>query len=460
MARGAFLGCPRRRQTAAENDAGIAVKPFGWLVAVTIFVTFAAVPAWVPQEMRVGGISFQYYELLLLAAAAVALVQPTTVSVVKYIIPFIAVCVVTAGWSLVVAGANFGKMGSDVRWPFYTAVAMFVASKIVGTPNQTRCLQAVLATVWFSAIMVMLASTTGIELVGKSESASLAVYGGDIATRFLTPATFLAVVIAAVCITCLISGNRLGFRVSVWLVPATVLIMLSFSRNHLLGLAAAVLFALFAFRSARSVVASVWAGSIVVLIGIAIQLGVANVFSAIPATDYIAAQAHGYVERVINGLKPDNQAIDPSVQYRRKENATLSKKISESPVIGHGFGYAYKAPSGPAGDFFRETAPYYAHNFYLWLLLKAGWVGMVAFVWMAFVPLVRVVLKPVSTLQVATASAAVGLLAISVFAPIPNDSPGAPLLGAVLGVAVALSGVRTAPKVQQQTVARAEVVVP
>jgi hypothetical protein len=45
---------------------------------------------------------------------------------------------------------------------------------------------------------------------------------------------------------------------------------------------------------------------------------------------------------------------------------------------------------------------------------------------------------------VATASAAVGLLAISVFAPIPNDSPGAPLLGAVLGVAVALGAARTA----------------
>jgi hypothetical protein len=419
------------------------VKPFGWLVAVTIFVTFAAFPAWVPQEVRVGGISFQYYELLLLAAAVVALAQPAAVSVVKYVAPFIVLCLVTAGWSLLVAGADFGKMGSDVRWPFYTAVAMYVASKVVGSPNQTRCLQAVLATVWFSAIMVVLASTTSIELVGTSEAASLAVYGGDIATRFLTPSTFLAVVIAAVCITCLISGNPRGFRVSIWLIPAAVLIVLSFSRNHLLGLAVAVLFALLAFRSARSVVAAVWAASIVVLVGVLIQLGAANVFAGLPATDYVAAQAHGYVERVIDGLKPENQAIDSSVQYRRKETATLTKKISESPLTGHGFGYAYKAPSGPPGSFFRESAPYYAHNFYLWLLLKAGWLGMLIFVWMAFVPLARILFKPASTLQVATASAAVGLLAISVFAPIPNDSPGAPLLGAVLGIAVALGASRT-----------------
>jgi hypothetical protein len=413
------------------------------LVAVTIFVTFAAFPAWVPQEVRVGGISFQIYELLLLAAAVSALAQPAAVSVVKYVAPFIVLCLFTAGWSLLVAGADFGKMGSDVRWPFYTAVAMYIASKVVGSPNQTRCLQAVLATVWFSAIMVMLASTTNIELVGTSEAASLAVYGGDIATRFLTPSTFLAVVIAAVCITCLISGNPRRFRVSVWLIPAAVLIVLSFSRNHLLGLAVAVLFALLAFRSSRSVVAAVWAASIVVLIGVLIQLGAANVFAGLPATDYVAAQAHGYVERVINGLKPENQAIDSSVQYRRKETATLTKKISESPLIGHGFGYAYKAPSGPPGSFFREAAPYYAHNFYLWFLLKAGWLGMVFFAWMAFVPLAKILFKPTSTLQVATASAAVGLLAISVFAPIPNDSPGAPLLGAVLGIAVALGASRT-----------------
>jgi O-antigen ligase len=250
-------------------------------------------------------------------------------------------------------------------------------------------------------------------------------------------------VIAAVCITCLISGNPRGFRVSIWLIPAAVLIVLSFSRNHLLGLAVAVLFALLAFRSARSVVAAVWAASIVVLVGVLIQLGAANVFAGLPATDYVAAQAHGYVERVIDGLKPENQAIDSSVQYRRKETATLTKKISESPLTGHGFGYAYKAPSGPPGSFFRESAPYYAHNFYLWLLLKAGWLGMVIFVWMAFVPLARILFKPASTLQVATASAAVGLLAISVFAPIPNDSPGAPLLGAVLGIAVALGASRT-----------------
>ena len=427
-------------------DAGAVVKGFGWLVAVTIFVTCAALPEWVPQKVDVGGLSFQFYELLLLAAATWALVQPATVSVVKYVAPFMMLCVVTAAWSLTIAGANFGKMGSDVRWPFYTALSMYVAAKVVGTAHQALCMRAALVTVWFSAIMVVVASATDMQLVGRSEAASLAVYGGDIATRFLTPATFLAVVIVAVCVACIISGNSPGFRVYTWLVPSAVLMVLSFSRNHLLGLATAIVFALLAFRSARSVVATVRAGVVVVAVAVALQMGAGNVFAALPAARYVATQAHGYVERVVNGLTPESRAIDPSVIYRRKENALLTAAISESPVIGHGFGYAYKAPSGPAGSFFRESAPYYAHNFYLWFLLKAGWLGMVLFAWMAFVPLVRVLFKPVSTVQVAVASAAAGLLAISVFAPIPNDSPGAALLGAVLGVVVALSGVRAAAK--------------
>jgi hypothetical protein len=429
------------------------VKGFGWLVAVTIFVTFAALPEWVPQKVAVGPLSFQVYELLLLAAAAWALWQPSTTRVVKYVAPFIALCIAAAAWSLFIVGADFSKMGSDVRWPFYTAVSMYIASKVVGTVHQTLCVRAVLGTVWLSAIMVVAASVTDMKLVGRSEAASLAVYGGDIATRFLTPTTFLAVVIVAVCLVCIISGNPRRFNLQIWLIPSAVLMVLSFSRNHLLGLAAAIVFALLAFRSARSVVASIGTGAVILMAAILLQMGAGSVFVAMPAAHYLTTQANGYVERVIVGLTPQNRAIDPSVRYRQKENALLTAAISKSPLIGHGFGYAYKAPSGPPGSFLRESAPYYAHDFYLWFLLKAGLIGLLTFAWMAFAPLVGVLIKPDSTVQVATAAAAFGLLAISVFAPIPNDSPGAILLGAVLGVVVALSEVSAAasPTMQERT---------
>ena len=62
-------------------------------------------------------------------------VPPGTVSVARYAVPFMALCVVAAVLSLVVAGADFGKMGSDVRWVFYTALTMFVASKVVDSTS-------------------------------------------------------------------------------------------------------------------------------------------------------------------------------------------------------------------------------------------------------------------------------------------------------------------------------------
>jgi hypothetical protein len=410
-----------------------------WLLPVTIVVAFAAFPEPFPQQLYFGGFSFHLYEPLLLTTAIWALSQPAAVSVVKCVAPFILLCVVTAAWSLVVAGADIHKMGSDVRLPFYFALSMYIASKVVGTPHQARCVRALLVTIWFSAIMVVVASANDMKLAGRSEVASLSRHGADAATRFLTPTDFLAMLIVAVCVVSVISGNPREFSVSVWLIPSAVLLVLSFSRNHLVGLAAAVIFALLAFRSARSVVAAVRAAAVIGVAALLLQMGAANIFAPIPGATFVTTQADSYVNRVVNGLKQENREIDPSVEFREKENAKLRTAISESPLIGHGFGYAYKSPTGPPGSFLRESAPYYAHNFYLWFLLKVGVLGIIVFAWMALVPLLVVLFKRVSTLQVAAASAAFGLLAVSFFAPIPNDTPGAPLLGALLGTVAALT---------------------
>jgi O-Antigen ligase len=316
-----------------------------------------------------------------------------------------------------------------------------VTTKVIGTPHQARCVRALLITLWYSAVAVLISPLLNIELTGRSEIASLNLndVDDDAATRFLTPTTFVAVAVVGVCIVYLISGKPREFRMAPWLIPAGILMVMAFSRNHLLGLAVTVAFALLAFRSARSGVAVLRGAIIVALVGLLLEFGAANIFASLPGAAFVTTQADSYVGRVIDGLAPEKRAVDPSVLFREKEDEALTAAISQSPWLGHGFGYAYKSPTGPVGSFFETSAPYYAHNFYLWFLLKVGVVGMLTFVWLAFVPLLRVLLRPASTMQVATAAAAAGLLAISVFAPMPNDAPGAPLLGAVLGIAVALT---------------------
>ena len=76
---------------------------------------------------------------------------------------------------------------------------------------------------------------------------------------------------------------------------------------------------------------------------------------------------------------------------REAENVNLWIAIREAPLFGHGFGYAYQPPFGPAGRFAATFGPYYAHNFYLWLLAKAGIIGLVGFAMFALVPIIRAV---------------------------------------------------------------------
>ena len=418
---------------------------FNSIVPIGIFVSFAAFPEFVPEEFFAGGFSFRLSEPFLFLAFLWALRQPSAVKIARYIVPFMALCVVVTMWSLV-EGANLNKTGSDVRLPFYAAIAMFIASKVVGTPLQERCVKAVLVTLWFSASMVLLSAGAGIKLGGRSEAASVDPTDITAATRYLTPTDFVAVSTVAICLIFVLSGKPRSFKIWYWLLPAVVLMVFSFSRNHLLGLFVASVFAVLAFRTAASFVATVRVATIIGLVVVFLEIGGGIFLLPLPGGKFVVDQAHGYTSRVVEGLTPEVRASDPSVKFREDEIVALQASIEKSPWVGHGFGYAYKAPKGLPGTFFHESAPYYSHNFYLWLWVKTGVVGLLAFAWMAVVPLVRVLVSSKSTLQVALAGTVAGLLAISWFAPIPNGTPETMLFGALLGAIIALYAPKTASK--------------
>lgn len=108
-------------------------------------------------------------------------------------------------------------------------------------------------------------------------------------------------------------------------------------------------------------------------------------------------------------------------------------EIQKSPLWGNGFGYAYKPiNTGRALSDKSENLQCYAHNFYLWLLVKAGPVGFLLFL----VPIARVLvaaLRGSGHVALTTGALAAGLLAVSFVAPMPLGSPTAVLLGLVTG---------------------------
>jgi O-antigen ligase len=144
---------------------------------------------------------------------------------------------------------------------------------------------------------------------------------------------------------------------------------------------------------------------------------------------------------VLEGLTSSTLEVDLSSQFRVVfENALIIPRIEESPLFGHGFGYAYKPPLGIPGTFNSDFAPYYAHNFYLWILVKAGVTGLAIFLWFSLAPILKT-FRQSSGLAHASAGAATALLACSFVVPMPIGSPTALLLGALLGAAAAFSSV-------------------
>ncbi|BBY59338.1 hypothetical protein MSAR_24740 [Mycolicibacterium sarraceniae] len=123
---------------------------------------------------------------------------------------------------------------------------------------------------------------------------------------------------------------------------------------------------------------------------------------------------------------------------RQAENAHLWIAIPEAPIVGHGFGYAYQPAFGRANSFTATYGPYYAHNFYLWLLAKSGIIGLGGFALFALIPIVRGLRTPLVEAKASAAFAAI-YLAVCVVSPAGESGTAAMVLGIALGAAMTFS---------------------
>ena len=176
----------------------------------------------------------------------------------------------------------------------------------------------------------------------------------------------------------------------------------------------------------------------VVLSGIA---GVARSSPDTPWLSWVDTQITGYTSRVVEGLSGEALSRDTSAQFRVEENWYLRRAVVEQPIVGHGLGYAYRPIIGPSTGYIASSGAYYAHNFYYWMLVKAGILGLIIFA-AAVLPRFR---RPASRPQnvwLACASALAGLLVGSFVAPFPLgvESGSAMLIGVLAGLMVNRSG--------------------
>jgi O-antigen ligase len=406
-----------------------------WAIYLVVLLGLTALPAVVPTSIPgLAGIQVYVYEPVLAVAAVWAVAQ----SLPRYVwrrAGVIALVFVAATLLGVVGGTPLQQVLVDPRGLLDMQLAYIVAAAVMARPDLTaKVLRLLRWSLSWSAALTLIASATGLELGGLTEDASLFLNGtaeASGALRIVTSATHLSLGVLCACVGLLVSRRAKFSHVLPYVSPATLIVFLSYSRNSLLALAAALLVALLLYAGS-------WWGAAVTLARVAaftalggFLLYAGYVILQIPIWTFLEHQATAYGSRVVEGLSSTAISSDASVQYRVLENLYLWQAIDTSPLLGHGFGYAYKPAYGQAGSFTATSGQWYAHNFYLWLIVKGGIVGLLAFLYWAMTPLAA--LARGSTAAIALGLGGVGLIAVSFVAPIPLSANGCLALGGALG---------------------------
>ena len=121
------------------------------------------------------------------------------------------------------------------------------------------------------------------------------------------------------------------------LVSSLVITFLSFSRNSILSVAGAVVFALIIALLAGHFIRIVSRALLMGVVVGAVAIGVSAAGGAVGAGDWIDKQVGAYSDRVVTGFQRISD--DSSAQLREEEVAFLYRAGAEHPLFGSGFGY-------------------------------------------------------------------------------------------------------------------------
>lgn len=403
------------------------------MVWVALFLAMASLPQGLHVGKVFGPVSIYAYHLALLLGICylIPFVRPRFTD---FLLPTMFVFVV-----LYFAAVGFETghapvaVVREMTFLLEMVTGFVLALLIVGGDYIKGVMGAISAMLWFSAGMAVMGSLHGIRLAGREE----AVETGDAATRVITTALTPSVAVLTALVAATIVGRVKAGTYLMLGIPALIVALLAFSRNTLIAATIAAVVAFVAnlgWSALRRTFGFVAVGAAVLAVTLP---GALFLLQHSAAGTWLGDQLTAYSHRVLGGVSSSALAVDQSTLDRLAENDHLVPAIAKAPVFGHGLGYAYQLPFGNDPTGFTETlGTTYAHNFYLWWMVKAGAVGMAAFVLFALVPLVRA-LRCGSAPAKISAAVAIGLLVMCNVDPLPEESPNGLTLGLALGAAMA-----------------------
>ncbi|MFE7416412.1 O-antigen ligase family protein [Rhodococcus sp. NPDC057529] len=346
----------------------------------------------------------------------------------------------------VLNGGELGAAFRDVRGPliFVCVIVMVLFSLRFDQANLLRLgPRAVKLIVLWSAVAAILGvAGLGGWISGRFTAASLYGLGSsgesDLSRQLLSSGRMLVAVLCFYIIYfCRRPAARVGFGNYAVLISCSVALLLTFSRNHLVTVIAALVVAtIFAARYTSAILCgtklvAVSSGSIT-LAGVLVAT-LSERFNSL-----IENVSATFRTRVVEGLDPSVINVESSAEWRDTELQMAMSSIASRFWLGTGFGSPYR--SYAIGEVFSGSYGLtYIHNSFLWIPVKIGmplallilvmWIGLFVRVW--------------SKTQVNRESigrdAILVLLALCpamYVAPTLFSTEGAPVLGGLVAIAV------------------------
>lgn len=407
------------------------------MVGVAIFLGFVTLPSSLHVGLNLGPITIYAYEVAVVLA--ILFLIPLADGWLSDMMPallFLLTILVFTTYG-VMGGNDIQRLGREAQFLVEMVAGFVLAALIVRVDYVRQSIRVLAVTLWISAGILIVSSLTGLELSGRMESLESET-GSEQAIRLLTASHIPSM--AALCglaAAYLLGKARLSSFVGLG-VPSLAILVLSFSRNTLIALGVTIILLVLTAISQKLLIRLAKVFGVTAIVALGLVPGLVYLLGGSAFGVWLSDQVRAYNVRVLGGVSSNALAHDSSTLARLQENANLERAMEQAPYIGHGLGYAYQLPFGDPDDFSASLGTTYAHNFYLWWLVKAGVIGVTMFAVFAIIPIVRAVSSR-SAPALASAAVACGLLFVCIVDPLPLDPANSLVLGSILGATMAFS---------------------
>lgn len=437
---GVLMSDPRTsRATMADDGRRSFGKWQGRLAFAVLLATTAPTVMGISTALPFGGGALRYTDILLPLAALTTL---TTLRGRQRSLAFIAL--IAAALVMVVMGLyNEGAvrwMLRDMRPMAYLAFGLLVGQYLLLDRRcWDWCVKALAVYLGGIAALTLASQVTDIALVGRSANEVLYIGGRDIdlgarRAQFETNPLFLLILCSGVAAAVAgIPVRRWLTRGTYWtlIVSSVLVVFLSYSRNSVLALGAAVLLAIVMPVGMRRVdrLARLFAGS---AYG---ALALAPVILAALSLGLFTTQLRAFDQRVVEGLSGSALRNDSSTRWRTVEQNLALEAVAGSPALGLGAGVFYR-PSVPNDPFSDDAGKLYVHNYFVWLLVKGGVLGLGLVLLVLARGLAGLLMAREAPVAAVLGCGLGGILAASWVAPWAAQPNMAAVIGALIGVGI------------------------